>query len=99
MPSGLLRLTRLIGFLALLCYPISGLYADNSVVFGPEMLQVGSWVSTHPHRFACDANGEGTLVVSRPAADKRLWGGVVWSTRVFLCMSFWRAASRSSKQA
>ncbi len=47
MPSVLLRLTRLTGFLAilviLLCAPLSGLCASNGVVFGPRDVTVGAW--------------------------------------------------------
>src|SRR5512143_4064523 len=78
MPSGLLRLSRLIGLLAILCTPINGLCTENSVVFGPRDFTVGSWgVHVSAHRFACDASGEGTLVVSRPASGQRFWGGFV----------------------
>ena len=79
MPSVLLRLTRLIGFLAIfLCTPVSGLCAENGVVFGPRDVTVGPWgVHASAHRFACDASGEGSLVVTRRTADKSFRAGFV----------------------
>ncbi len=78
MPS-VRRLTRLTAFLGiLLCTPLSALCAENGVVFGPRDVTVGAWgVAAFAQRFECDAGGEGSLVVTRRTADKRLLGGVV----------------------
>jgi len=61
MPSVLPRLIRLIGFLAILailCSPVSGLCAENGVVFGPREVTVGAWgVAASVHRFECSASG------------------------------------------
>ena len=87
MPSILLRLTRLTGFLAILCIPVSGLCAENGVVFGPRDFTVGSWgVHASVHRFECAANGEGSLVVSRRTADKAFKGGFVLVNNSFFSL-------------
>ncbi|HEX5680567.1 MAG TPA: hypothetical protein VFX82_07010, partial [Desulfobacterales bacterium] len=90
MPSVLPRLSRLIGFLtilAILCIPVSGLCAENGAVFGPRDFTVGSWgVHASVHRFECDANGEGSLVVSRRTADKVLKGGFVLVNNSFFSL-------------
>ena len=88
MPSVLLRLNRLIGLLALLlCIPVSGLCAANGVVFGPRDVTVGSWgVHVSVHRFECNANGGGSLVVSRLTADKSFWGGFVLVNNSFFSL-------------
>jgi len=90
MPSVLPRLTRLIGvlaILAILCTPVSGLCAENGVVFGPRDVTVGSWgVAASVQRFACDANGEGSLVVSRRTADQAFKGGFVLVNNSFFSL-------------
>ena len=90
MPSVLLRLTRLIGVLAILtilCTPVSGLCAANGVVFGPRDVTVGSWgVHVSAHRFECTAGGGGSLVVSRRTADTSFWGGFVLVNKSFFSL-------------
>jgi hypothetical protein len=87
MPSALLRLTRLIGFLAILCTPVSGLCAENGVVFGPRDVTVGAWgVAASVQRFECAASGEGSLVVSRRTAGKAFRGGFVLVNNSFFSL-------------
>ena len=87
MRSILPRLTRLIGFIAILCIPVSGLCAEDGVVFGPRDFTVSSWgVHASVHRFECAANGEGSLVVSRRTADKAFKGGFVLVNNSFFSL-------------
>jgi hypothetical protein len=87
MPSVLTRLSRLIGFLAILCTPVSGLCAENGVVFGPRDFTVGSWgVHASVHRFECDANAEGSLIVLRRTTDKAFKGGFVLVNNSFFSL-------------
>ena len=96
MPSVLPRLTRLIGFLAILCTPVSGLCAENGVVFGPRDFAVGSWgVHASVHRFECDANAEGSLVVSRRITDKAFKGGFVLVNNSFFSLHEFLEGSQS----
>jgi RHS repeat-associated protein len=96
MPSVLSRLTRLIGFFAILCTPVSGLCAENGVVFGPRDFAVGSWgVHASVHRFECDANAEGSLVVSRRITDKAFKGGFVLVNNSFFSLHEFLEGSQS----
>ena len=87
MPSILLRLIRLTGFLAILFTPVSGFCAENGVVFGPRAFTVSSWgVHASVHRFESAANGGGSLVVSRRTADKAFKAGFVLVNNSFFSL-------------
>jgi hypothetical protein len=87
MPSILLRLIRLTGFLAILCTPVSGLCAENGVVFGPRDFTVSSWgVHASVHRFESAVNGGGSLLVSRRTADKAFKAGFVLVNNSFFSL-------------
>ncbi len=91
MPSAPLRLTRWISVLiVLLCIPVGGWCAGSDVVFGPRDVAVGAWgVQAFVNRFACEAGGDGSLVVSRLTAGKRFWGGfVLVNERLFTLQEF-----------